>query len=873
MSFVSGELLARALEYYQYVKNPHRVQFEQYKRIFSDERGEEYVFGHKPNVRVKLQEGDVSYTLATNAEGLRELRDYENLEKSVIFLGDSIVEGTSVENHEVMDEVFEKHTGVTTLNFGVACSNTIHEFYWLKSKYKCTYNARLINLGFCLNDFGQNTYLRYFNASLGNWQLYKYLSDIKSDEKWKGYTFGEKINKIFKKSKLALLVHSSIQNLLSNNDRQFPAGSNTISAEQKYYTELTSITVVAAFITIGLCWALISARGEKKRIAAAAELWTVGIHEYDAGRHEDALKCFEKLHRMQPTNSDAYVKAAGCYYDLGRYRQALDAYTNATRLEPDRTSLYILIAYTHKALGQMEAAIANHQLAIQAAPNDPSLYRQLGDVYRGLSRHEEALEAYKHVERIMGRSDTVSLSGFLDLGQVYFEMGQYDQAITALTRVAEYRPDSLTVHKYLAMAYEKLGDTPRATKAEEDHARALRQWASAKPTASNWHTAGTAYYILKQHDESLDAFKHALEIDPNHASTYVGLGDVYCDKESYEEATTFYARAIELDPNCATAFEGFHFIYMARKLPRESLRYLEKAVELNPNIKTTPRLAQTYAWLGRQFAIYPKSYGEAIETYTRAIDLDPNCTDAFEGLASVYATCDSPKEALKYLQRALEIDPNMITTGTALYTYDAIGLSLMSRGGHAGALEIFQHSATIDPNRGRTQQLLGQTYTMLNSYEEALAHLRLAVDIDPNNAITHCLLGEVYGRSGLHQDAIQAYQHAMKLDPNNSMPIDFLAQSYLTCEDVALRDIPKALSLAQKACDLTKYQNADDLNVLAMACAASGDFEKAVQYQEKAVRLTTPNNKESFEEHLAAYRAGELWWEKKNSDNEQAEQP
>ncbi|HXI13959.1 MAG TPA: SGNH/GDSL hydrolase family protein [Thermoanaerobaculia bacterium] len=152
-------------------------QFIEYSKIYSDERDTHYKFGHKPNVKVKLDRGYYTFTMITNSEGLRESLDYPSLPKSVIFLGDSIVEGASVENHETMDSVFEARTGVTALNFGVASRGGYLAYEYLRAKYRPEYSPRLVVLGFCINDFEEATYVRYFDDALGHWFLSRYMDD------------------------------------------------------------------------------------------------------------------------------------------------------------------------------------------------------------------------------------------------------------------------------------------------------------------------------------------------------------------------------------------------------------------------------------------------------------------------------------------------------------------------------------------------------------------------------------------------------------------------------------------------------------------------------------------------------------------------
>lgn len=244
VAFGVGEALIRALDYYQYVKSSNREQFEQYKKVYSDERGTDYVFGHQSNVSVTLKNGDHSYTFVSNTDGLRETQDYGDLDRSVIFLGDSIIEGVPVENDETVDAVFEELTGITSLNFGVGSSNTVHEYHWLKAKYKESYRAQLVVLGFCLNDFPQNTYLRYFDTDLGNWPLYKYHSDKEATEASAEPTETARkgplqtLKAAVRASRLVVYVYSSLQNVQAEKEQLPPFRAAQVTDEQAHYTDL-----------------------------------------------------------------------------------------------------------------------------------------------------------------------------------------------------------------------------------------------------------------------------------------------------------------------------------------------------------------------------------------------------------------------------------------------------------------------------------------------------------------------------------------------------------------------------------------------------------------------------------------------------------
>lgn len=145
------------------------LQVDAYRAIYSDERARRYRFAHHPNVNLRLERGIYEFTMVTNGEGLREARDYDALERSAIFLGDSVAEGASVENQETMDSVFERETGLTALNFGVGSRGTLLAVEHLRGRYRRAYRTSLVVHVYCPNDLVEAGYIRYFEPRVGIW--------------------------------------------------------------------------------------------------------------------------------------------------------------------------------------------------------------------------------------------------------------------------------------------------------------------------------------------------------------------------------------------------------------------------------------------------------------------------------------------------------------------------------------------------------------------------------------------------------------------------------------------------------------------------------------------------------------------------------
>ncbi len=72
------------------------------------------------------------------------------------------------------------------------------------------------------------------------------------------------------------------------------------------------------------------------------------------------------------------------------------------------------------------------------------------------------------------------------------------------------------------------------------------------------------------------------------------------------------------------------------------------------------------------------------------------------------------------------------------------------------------------------------------------------------------------------------------------------------CPDDRIRDGKKALEAARKAYELAKGPN--ELATLAAAHAELGEFDKAVEWQAKAIEAAPEGQKDQYQERLKLYQ-------------------
>ena len=120
------------------------------------------------------------------------------------------------------------------------------------------------------------------------------------------------------------------------------------------------------------------------------------------------------------------------------------------------------------ARGMLPGAYWEYQRAKEASPGSALLLNKLGRVQLQLNRHEEALNSFRAALKI----DPDYGAAHVNLGNLYFRMGDLRLAKEALLEAVAINPFDPSVHALLGKIFKSLGDEERARK-EEGIARDL----------------------------------------------------------------------------------------------------------------------------------------------------------------------------------------------------------------------------------------------------------------------------------------------------------------------------------------------------------------------------------------------------------------
>src|SRR5260370_4749346 len=148
---------------------------------------------------------------------------------------------------------------------------------------------------------------------------------------------------------------------------------------------------------------------------------------------------------------------------------------------------------------------------------------------------------------------------------------------------------------------------------------------------------------------------------------------------------------------------------------------------------------------------------------------------------------------------------------------------------------------------------------------------RSALAYDPRLANTHFLLGSALSVQGKSEEAMAEYKAELKTDPEHLLALNDLAWLLSTISDARLRHGAEAGGLAEQACRLTQFREAQFVGTLAAAYAEAGRFAEAIKTAEKAAALASAAGQKQLAERnrelAEMYRAGKAYHEGGAAEN------
>lgn len=182
------------------------------------------------------------------------------------------------------------------------------------------------------------------------------------------------------------------------------------------------------------------------------------------------------------------------------------------------------------------------------------------------------------------------------------------------------------------------------------------------PAAENnddfWNNKGASLYALGRHEDAINCFDKAIEINPHGAAAWNNRGNPLMSLGRHEEALACYSKALEINP----------------QVPRSAMIWPPHCLA---------NKGRALCALGRD--------EEALACYSKALTIDPRQAGVWNNKGVLLCALGRYQEALTCCGKATEIDPQ------SSFAWDNMGRALHGLGRSKEAIECFSKAFQIDP--------------------------------------------------------------------------------------------------------------------------------------------------------------------------------
>ena len=276
-------------------------------------------------------------------------------------------------------------------------------------------------------------------------------------------------------------------------------------------------------------------------------------------------------------------------------------------------------------------------------------------------------------------------------------------------------------------------------------------------SAAQWIEKGHA--VQGRHDnfkEAVDAFSHAIELDPNSMEAYYFRARI----SEKDAAMSDYYRILSIKPKTSEDYLIRAWTYKELDNGDLALQEFGKAIQAASGIKEK---AQAYSDRARYYQAVKRNNDLAIADFSKAIELKPKDADNYTARGLSYAKMDKDDLAIVDFSKAVELEPKNATF------YATRGALLMFS---KPALAVSDFTKAIELNPGSMftasdYKYRAYSYEKIGKYDLAILDWSQIIKRETEDAFYYERRANLYGLVGKYHLAIQDYNKAVGLDPKN----------------------------------------------------------------------------------------------------------
>ncbi|HKI85346.1 MAG TPA: tetratricopeptide repeat protein, partial [Thermoanaerobaculia bacterium] len=225
---------------------------------------------------------------------------------------------------------------------------------------------------------------------------------------------------------------------------------------------------------------------------------------------------------------------------------------------------------------------------------------------------------------------------------------------------------------------------------------------------------------------------------------------------------------------------------------------------------------------------------DAKKEFEKALELDPNNSDAMLNLASTYNVKGQTADAEQLIKRALQVNPNSVPALSALAELKR------DEGKLDESIRLFKEALAIDNSQPSTYIGYGDVLQRAHRFKEAEKAFHDALGLNPDSFKAYYDLGVTLSNQGHLDEAIKQYRKALKINPHD--PEAAKALNNLGAIALSRGDTDQAAGYFQKAVKESRINLESRFN-LALIDLDRNKVDEAIKLLKEAANID-PNKEQ-----------------------------
>jgi tetratricopeptide (TPR) repeat protein len=546
-------------------------------------------------------------------------------------------------------------------------------------------------------------------------------------------------------------------------------------------------------------------------------LLRLGILHWRKGEYEKSIQFLKAAIDASDKSQDHFIEAL-CYYaialvdtDLGRIDEAIHAYQSAANLAPENIFPWNNLGNLNCMLARYDDAKSAYQEAIEHNPKNSASWNGLGDVYHRLGRNDDAIAAYQLGNVFENRnSEKDALTEFemsidsnqgdpqvwIEAGNIYFNIGLFDDAIASYQKAIDLDPSNATVQASLAKAEKASGQVHAVS--EPPIQKTLSASAPKDPQGKKANNISKKFSSLPE---------VVAEVEPE--GSYWVFDTLASPGNSRLQAT----RRIPADAETPLSkvepiLDSAHQTQGERSFSSDQAQVdivqknINVLVQLSPRplIPTTAGIINPAAACNNRGSASAEVIPESKQSFSK--ESETRIVASCHGSAIDIQVSNPPSLDLQTLEK----DINAYRRVTELNpkndrAWDALGNMFEKVGLHDEAIAAFEQAIALSPLKDAYHYHLGIAHAYQMHFDKAILALQRVVELNPDFVLAHCALAGYYRKLGMQTEA---QEHIKKARPSMVNESEYNQ----ACFESISGNADRAFSLLEIALEKDEFQPA-----------------------------------------------------------------